>query len=709
MELAVRQAEQDRDGDERGRDGNAAAARDRHDIHTAMVRLIDRIDAERDPTDERSEEERDQCRRDEGADQIRKGRPGEEREPHAAGAPATRRALEARDGEAGGDLGDAGREPDVGGRVAALLDRIDDEVADQAHLGGSHATRRHRRRADPDPGRRVRGLRVERDLVLVDGDADFVEQGLPFTPRDAERQDVDEHEVIVGAAGHEPSAAPCERLGHRRGVLDRPPLITAELLRLGNPERNGLARDHLHQRTALDAREHGLVDGRREGGLDVREVGRVDLGRQLAAAEDQPATGSAERLVGRRRDDVGVRERRRMDARRDETRDVGHVDEQQRPDAVGDRRHALEVDDPRIGRCPTDDQLGPDLASLGLERVVVDPLGVLANAVGVDLVEAAAEVQLHAVSQVAALVELHAEDPIARLQDAEVGGHVGLGARVRLDVDVFRAREQGEGPLLGERLGDVDELAAAVVALARQPFGVLVREPAALGLHDGGRGVVLAGDQLDLVVLPAALTLHRLPELGVEVGDRRIRDPRSVRWVDDFGRLGDAHRLDSSSRRRHVRGYLPTIPTPMTRRQAATASSGTAPTRRIRTGSTVQSTTVEAGPPCAGPPSMMQSTASPSCSRDLRGVASRRQTRQVRRRDGQRPDSGRERPRAGVVGHPQPDRRPAAGQLRRQVRRRAAGRRRRSGRPARTPRPGRPPPAARRSRSEPGPLHRGAA
>ena len=41
-----------------------------------------------------------------------------------------------------------------------------------------------------------------------------------------------------------------------------------------------------------------------------------------------------------------------MDAGRDETRDVGHVDEQDRPDAVGDGRHALEVPGPRIGARP---------------------------------------------------------------------------------------------------------------------------------------------------------------------------------------------------------------------------------------------------------------------------------------------------------------------------------------------------------------------
>ena len=124
----------------------------------------------------------------------------------------------------------------------------------------------------------------------------------------------------------------------------------------------------------------------------------------------------------------------------------------------------------------------------------------------------------------AALVELHPEDPVAGLDDAEVGGHVGLGARVRLDVDVLGAGEQLQGPVAGEVLGDVDELAAAVIALAGQALGVLVRQPAALGLHDGGRRVVLRGDQLDLVVLAVALALHRGPQLGVDVGDRGAAD-----------------------------------------------------------------------------------------------------------------------------------------------------------------------------------------
>ena len=120
--------------------------------------------------------------------------------------------------------------------------------------------------------------------------------------------------------------------------------------------------------------------------------------------------------------------------------------------------------------------------------------------------------------------QVHAHDPIAGLEDAEIGRHVGLGARVRLDVDVLGAGEERERAFLGEPLGDVDVLAAAVVALAGQALGVLVGQPRALGFHDRGRHVVLAGDELDLVVLAPALAEHRLPQDGIDFGDRLERE-----------------------------------------------------------------------------------------------------------------------------------------------------------------------------------------
>ena len=113
----------------------------------------------------------------------------------------------------------------------------------------------------------------------------------------------------------------------------------------------------------------------------------------------------------------------------------------------------------------------------------------------------------------AGLLDLHDVLAAQRRPDlvgrrAAVGLHVGgVGAEELLDaVD-------------GQLLGDVDELAAAVVALARVALGVLVGELAALGLHDGRRGVVLAGDQLDVVFLAAVLVLDGRPELGVDQGE----------------------------------------------------------------------------------------------------------------------------------------------------------------------------------------------
>ncbi len=293
------------------------------------------------------------------------------------------------------------------------------------------------------------------------------------------------------------------------------------------------------------------------------ECVRVEPGPQRPSREDHPAARAAERLVRRRGHQVGVRERARVDIGGDETGDVGHIDEQDGADVLGDRRHPLEVPEPRIGRRAADDQLRPDVLRLGGHRVVVDPLRVLPHAIGMDLVQPAREVEPHPVREMTTVGQVHAHDPVAGLEDAEVGDHVRLRTRVRLDVDVLGAGEEGEGAVLGESLGDVDELAAAVVALARQAFGVLVGEPGALRLHDGGRRVVLARDQLDLVVLAPPLTEHRLPQDRVELCDRLEGEPR--RWRDRHERrLLPCHSgtlwctADAPSPRASV-GYLPTF------------------------------------------------------------------------------------------------------------------------------------------------------
>src|SRR5437879_5765313 len=75
--------------------------------------------------------------------------------------------------------------------------------------------------------------------------------------------------------------------------------------------------------------------------------------------------------------------------------------------------------------------------------------------------------------------------------------------------------EQLLGALERNGLDHVDVLAAAVVALAGVALGVLVGELGAVRDQHGWADVVLGGDQLDVVVLPAVLELHCVPDFRV--------------------------------------------------------------------------------------------------------------------------------------------------------------------------------------------------
>jgi hypothetical protein len=92
---------------------------------------------------------------------------------------------------------------------------------------------------------------------------------------------------------------------------------------------------------------------------------------------------------------------------------------------------------------------------------------------------------------------------------------------VRLHVGIVGA-EQLLGALDGQALGDVDVLAAAVVALGRIALGVLVGQHRALRLHHARARVVLGGDQLDVLLLPTLLVANGLSEFVVVAGDLHV-------------------------------------------------------------------------------------------------------------------------------------------------------------------------------------------
>jgi hypothetical protein len=122
---------------------------------------------------------------------------------------------------------------------------------------------------------------------------------------------------------------------------------------------------------------------------------------------------------------------------------------------------------------------------------------------------------------VAAFSQAHAHDGVAGLQKGEEDGLVGRCAAMRLHVGGISAEELLDA-VDRQRLGHVHIHTAAVIALARVAFGVFVGQLRALRGHDGGRGVVLAGDQLDMVFLALVFSLNGSKKLRVGLLDEDI-------------------------------------------------------------------------------------------------------------------------------------------------------------------------------------------
>ena len=150
--------------------------------------------------------------------------------------------------------------------------------------------------------------------------------------------------------------------------------------------------------------------------------------------------------------------------------------------------------------------------------VVVDDHRLAADAVVDDRVEPAGEVDLEPVRQVPAVRQLEREDRVARVERGHVDGHVGLRARVRLDVRVLGAEQLLRAVDRG-LLDLVDDLAAAVVALPGIALRVLVGRHRTDGFEDRRPREVLRGDQLDLVALALELATDQLGDLRVDVGE----------------------------------------------------------------------------------------------------------------------------------------------------------------------------------------------
>ena len=212
-----------------------------------------------------------------------------------------------------------------------------------------------------------------------------------------------------------------------------------------------------------------------------------------------------------------------MQPGRDEPCVMSHVAEQERTDLVRDLPELPRLDGARIRAAAADDQLRPVLLRKAQNLVVVHEVRLARDAVVDDRVEPPGEVHLEAVREVSPVRKLEREDRVARLQRRHVHRHVRLRARVWLDVRVLCA-EQLLCAIDRGLLDLVDDLAAAVVALARIALRVLVRRNRPDRLEDRRPCGVLGSDQLDLVALPLELLAEQLRDLRIDLGEAGGRE-----------------------------------------------------------------------------------------------------------------------------------------------------------------------------------------
>ncbi len=248
--------------------------------------------------------------------------------------------------------------------------------------------------------------------------------------------------------------------------------------------------------------------------LDAREHAPVDLLGQLLLAQDQRAARAAQALMRGGRHDIRVRNGAGVHARHNEARDMRDIGHEARLDAPGDLRESLPVDDARVGRGASDDQLRPVLLRQRGDSVVIEEFGLRIHAVVHEVVELAREADRAAVRQVTALAQLHAHHRVAGLEQGEVHGHVGRAARIRLNVGVLRS-EQLLGAVDGELLDVVDEADALVIPSPRITFGVLDIQVGGQTLQHRRRSVVFAGDEVEGAGVALAVALDQREDLRI--------------------------------------------------------------------------------------------------------------------------------------------------------------------------------------------------
>jgi putative ATPase len=300
-----------------------------------------------------------------------------------------------------------------------------DQRANLTHFLYAHAASGNCRCPKAKTRRDHRRFCLERHGILIRRDVDFVESLLQHSACHACALKVDEEQMRIGTAGDELQTVIDECFAERFGIFDDVLLILLKGRFKRFLESDGLCRDDVHQGSSLNSGEYG----------------RIDFSSVFFFTEDDAASRPAERLVRRRRHEVGIRDGIHMETRRDESGDVSHIDKEQCPDLIGDFTELRKIKLARVGARAGDDHLRLHFESALANILIINLLRIGHDLICFRMEILSGDVDFHTVRQVTAVRKVKTQDRIAGIEHREVDGKVRGRAGVRLHVGVFRTEQ----------------------------------------------------------------------------------------------------------------------------------------------------------------------------------------------------------------------------------------------------------------------------
>jgi len=188
----------------------------------------------------------------------------------------------------------------------ADLDALVNVARNLFEVSDTKAAARHGRGANTDTARGESAL-VTRDAVLVAGNIDLFENGLDTGTVKIELAEVKQNHVGVGTVRDKLVAKVLELVLERLGVGNNLLLVSLELGGSGLLQSNSQGSDGMIVRTTLVTREDGEVDGVLQIVQGLLAILRI-RGADALAEEDHSTARTAERLVRRGSNDIGVEE-----------------------------------------------------------------------------------------------------------------------------------------------------------------------------------------------------------------------------------------------------------------------------------------------------------------------------------------------------------------------------------------------------------------